>query len=41
VRPRDNQGTDITWANASALEGYVRRLSAVAEDLAERNRWGV
>jgi hypothetical protein len=30
MSPKDATGRDITWHNASALEGYVRRLSAVA-----------
>jgi hypothetical protein len=30
MSPKDATGRDITWQNASALEGYVRRLSAVA-----------
>ncbi|WIA17572.1 hypothetical protein OEZ85_014399 [Tetradesmus obliquus] len=38
MNPKDATGRDITWHNASALEGYVRRLSAVAERLAASNR---
>ena len=38
MNPRDAQNKEITWRNASALEGYVRRLSEVADRLAERNR---
>eukprot|EP00878_Enallax_costatus_P024703 GHUV01026383.1.p1 GENE.GHUV01026383.1~~GHUV01026383.1.p1 ORF type:complete len:1576 (+),score=459.42 GHUV01026383.1:1611-6338(+) len=38
MNPKDATGRDITWHNASALEGYVRRLSAVAERLAMSNR---
>jgi hypothetical protein len=38
LHPKDAQGKDITWRNAAALEGYVRRLSDVADRLAERNR---
>lgn len=30
MNPKDATGRDITWHNASALEGYVRRLSGVA-----------
>jgi hypothetical protein len=30
MSPKDATGRDITWHNTSALEGYVRRLSAVA-----------
>lgn len=33
MNPKDATGRDITWHNASALEGYVRRLSAVAVSL--------
>ena len=36
--PRDAQGREITWRSAAALEGYVRRLSEVADRLAGRNR---
>ena len=38
MNPRDTQNKEITWRNAAALEGYVRRLSEVADRLAERNR---
>jgi hypothetical protein len=33
MSPKDATGRDITWQSASALEGYVRRLSAVAVSL--------
>jgi hypothetical protein len=32
------QGKEITWRNAAALDGYVRRLNEVADRLAEKNR---
>lgn len=38
MNPKDAQGKDITWKNAAALEGYVRRLNEVADRLAEKNR---
>jgi hypothetical protein len=38
MNPRDAQGQEITWRNASALDGYVRRLNAVAGQLAQQNR---
>jgi dynein heavy chain 2 len=38
MNPKDAQGRDITWKNAIALDGYVRRLNGVAERLAEKNR---
>ncbi len=38
MSPRDAQGREITWRNAAALDGYVRRLSGVADRLAEKNR---
>ena len=39
LNPKDGMGKAITWENAAALEGYVRRLQAVAQQLTERNRW--
>jgi hypothetical protein len=39
MNPKDGQGKDITWRNAAALEGYVRRLNEVADRLADKNRW--
>ena len=38
MNPRDAQNKEITWRSAAALEGYVRRLSEVADRLAEKNR---
>ncbi|KAJ9505745.1 hypothetical protein QJQ45_029246, partial [Haematococcus lacustris] len=38
MNPKDSQGKDITWRNAAALEGYVRRLNDVADRLAGKNR---
>jgi dynein heavy chain 2 len=38
MNPKDGQGKDITWRNAAALEGYVRRLNEVADRLADKNR---
>nr|BCL66104.1 cytoplasmic dynein 1b heavy chain [Volvox africanus] len=38
MNPRDAQGKEITWRNAAALDGYVRRLNEVADRLAEKNR---
>lgn len=38
MNPKDAQNKEITWRNAAALEGYVRRLSEVGDRLAERNR---
>lgn len=32
------QGKEITWRNAAALDGYIRRLNDVADRLAEKNR---
>ena len=39
LNPKDGMGKAITWENAAALEGYVHRLQAVAQQLTERNRW--
>ena len=39
LNPKDGMGKAITWENAAALQGYVRRLQAVAQQLTERNRW--
>jgi len=30
VNPKDSNNRDITWHNSVALEGYVKRLGAVA-----------
>ncbi|GFR50179.1 hypothetical protein Agub_g12346, partial [Astrephomene gubernaculifera] len=38
MNPKDAQGKEITWRNAAALDGYVRRLNEVADRLAEKNR---
>nr|ADI46936.1 DHC1bm [Volvox carteri f. nagariensis] len=38
MSPKDAQGKEITWRNAAALDGYVRRLNDVADRLAEKNR---
>jgi hypothetical protein len=38
LNPKDSQGRDITWQSVSGLDGYVRRLHAVAERLADKNR---
>lgn len=38
MNPKDGQGKEITWRNAAALDGYVKRLNDVADRLAERNR---
>ncbi|GLI62890.1 cytoplasmic dynein 1b heavy chain [Volvox africanus] len=38
MNPKDGQGKEITWRNAAALDGYVRRLNEVADRLAEKNR---
>ena len=38
MNPKDSQNKEITWRNAAALEGYVRRLNDVADKLAEKNR---
>jgi hypothetical protein len=38
MNPKDAQGKEITWRNAAALEGYVKRLNYVAERVAEKNR---
>ncbi|KXZ45909.1 DHC7 protein [Gonium pectorale] len=38
MNPKDAQSKEITWRNAAALEGYVRRLNEVADRLAEKNR---
>ena len=38
MSPKDGQGKEITWRNAAALDGYVRRLNDVADRLAEKNR---
>ena len=39
LNPKDGMGKPITWGNSSALEGYVRRLQQVAEQLKQKNRW--
>ncbi|KAK9815706.1 hypothetical protein WJX72_008353 [[Myrmecia] bisecta] len=38
LKPTDSQGRPISWQNAAALEGYVRRLQQVAQQLTEKNR---
>ncbi|MEW5298925.1 MAG: hypothetical protein WDW36_001995 [Sanguina aurantia] len=38
MNPRDAQNKEITWKNAAALDGYVKRLNDVADRLAEKNR---
>nr|ADI46856.1 DHC1bf [Volvox carteri f. nagariensis] len=38
MNPKDAQGKEITWRNAAALDGYVRRLNEVADRLADKNR---
>ena len=39
LNPKDGMGKPITWGNSAALEGYVRRLQQVAEQLKQKNRW--
>ncbi|KAG1663699.1 hypothetical protein FOA52_013267 [Chlamydomonas sp. UWO 241] len=39
MNPKDAQNREITWKNAASLDGYIRRLSEVADKLAERNRY--
>ena len=39
LNPKDGMGKPITWGNSVALEGYVRRLQQVAEQLKQKNRW--
>lgn len=38
LNPKDACGQEITWRNAAALDGYVRRLSGIVERLASTNR---
>ncbi len=38
LNPKDGMGRPITWGNSAALEGYVRRLQQVAEQLKQKNR---
>lgn len=38
MNPKDAQNKEITWRNAAALDGYIRRLNDVADKLAEKNR---
>ncbi|KAL3130926.1 hypothetical protein ABBQ38_000251 [Trebouxia sp. C0009 RCD-2024] len=38
LNPKDGMGKPITWGNSAALEGYVRRLQQVAEQLKQKNR---
>ena len=35
---RDGTGRPVTWDNAPAVEGYVRRLQAALQQLTDRNR---
>lgn len=35
---RDGTGRPVTWDNAPAVEGYVRRLQAALQQLTNRNR---
>lgn len=39
LNPKDGMGKPITWGNSAALEGYVKRLQQVAEQLKQKNRW--
>lgn len=39
LNPKDGMGRPITWGNSAALEGYVRRLQEVAEQLKQKNRY--
>lgn len=38
LNPKDGMGRAITWENSVALDGYVRRLQGVAEQLKQKNR---
>ncbi len=38
LNSKDGMGKPITWGNSAALEGYVRRLQQVAEQLKQKNR---
>ena len=38
LSPKDGMGRAITWENSVALDGYVRRLQGVAEQLKQKNR---
>ena len=38
LNPKDGMGRPIIWGNSAALEGYVRRLQEVAEQLKQKNR---
>ena len=38
LSPKDGMGKPISWSNSAALEGYVRRLQQVAEQLKQKNR---
>ncbi len=39
LAPRDGGGRAVTWDNAPAVEGYVRRLQAAVQQLTDRNRF--
>lgn len=39
LNPKDGMGRPITWGNSAALDGYVRRLQEVAEQLKQKNRY--
>lgn len=41
LAPRDGGGRAVTWDNAPAVEGYVRRLQGAVQQLTDRNRYGV